>query len=167
MIAYLLIILGFTMRLIPHVPNMAPVAAIALFSGTYLPKKVVPWVPLAIMVASDLIIGLHDMVLFTWGSFILIGFMGSWLKNRKSWKNIVGASLASSVMFFLVTNFGVWITRYPLTFQGFAECYIKAVPFFRNTLVSDLFFITVLFGSYELGRIFASGSRFKTVLLAD
>ena len=84
MMVYILIILGFLLRLVPHVPNMAPIAAIAIFSGAYLNKKLVPWVPLAIMVASDLIIGMHDVVLYTWGSFIVIGFMGMWLKNKLS-----------------------------------------------------------------------------------
>jgi len=90
MIAYLLIVVGFLMRLIPHVPNIAPIAAIAIFAGAYLNKKIVPWVPLAIMVASDIILGLHNVVFYTWGAFILIGYIGGGLKNRVTPGRIFG-----------------------------------------------------------------------------
>ncbi len=80
MIVYALIVLGFMMRLLPHMPNMVPVAAISLFAGAYLNKKMVPWVPLLIMAVSDLFLGLHEVFLYTWGSFILVGFVGVWLK---------------------------------------------------------------------------------------
>ena len=100
MIAYILIVFGFMMRLLPHAPNMVPVAAIALFAGVYLNKKITPWVPLLIMAASDLIIGLHDMIFYTWGSFILIGYIGVWLRGRRSWKNIFLTSVFSSLLFF-------------------------------------------------------------------
>ena len=165
MIAYLLIILGFTMRLIPHVPNMAPVAAIALFSGCYLNKKISPWVPLAIMIIADLIIGMHEVVLFTWGSFILIGFIGMRLKEKRTPIRILGFTLGGALLFFLITNFGVWMVWYPKTAAGFIDCYVKALPFFRNTMVGNSLFAFVLFGGYELARKLAEGSRFRDLLL--
>ena len=129
MIAYILIIFGFLMRLVPHMPNFVPIAAIALFAGTYLDKRIVPWVPLAIMIVSDLIIGLHGVVFYTWGAFIVIGFMGLWLKENRTPGNIIAASLISAIFFFVVTNFGVWLAWYPHTWEGFAACYVKAIPF--------------------------------------
>ena len=166
MILYILILFGFFMRLIPHMPNFAPIAAIALFAGVYLKKKYVPWVPLAIMIISDLVVGMHDMVLFTWGSFILIGFIGLWLRERKSVGNVVLASVFSALLFFVISNLGVWLVWYPNTLSGLASCYIKAIPFLRNTMAGNLVFSFVLFGSYEVARKFVAETKYKTVLLA-
>jgi len=167
MIAYILIILGFTMRLLPHSGNFVPVAAIAIFAGAYLDKRIVPWVPLAIMVLSDMIIGLHNMVIYTWGAFLLIGLLATWLKNNRSWGNIFAASILSAVLFFIITNFGVWIAWYPHTIQGFSSCFINAIPFFRNTLVSNVAFTFVLFGAYELARRVAGETKYRPLLIAE
>ncbi|MGB2601091.1 MAG: DUF6580 family putative transport protein [Candidatus Omnitrophota bacterium] len=167
MIAYILILIGFLLRLVPHMPNMAPVAAIALFAGAYLDKRIVPWVPLAIMMISDLIIGLHGVFLYTWGAFILVGFIGMWLKERRTPANILGATVVSALLFFVITNFGVWIAWYPRTLDGLVMCYIKAIPFLRNTMAGNIVFAAVLFGSYELARKLAENTRFRRVLLAD
>ncbi|MFQ5952801.1 MAG: DUF6580 family putative transport protein [Candidatus Omnitrophota bacterium] len=167
MIAYMLIIFGFLMRLLPHAPNLVPVAAIALFAGAYLDKRIVPWVPLAIMVASDLIIGLHGVIFYTWGSFILIGFIGMWLKEHKTPANIFSASVFSAVLFFVITNFGVWLAWYPHTWSGFVNCYVRAIPFFRSTLIGNLFFVLMFFGTYELARKLVSETRFRAALLTE
>ncbi|MFH1846694.1 MAG: DUF6580 family putative transport protein [Candidatus Omnitrophota bacterium] len=167
MIAYFLIILGFLLRLLPHAPNMVPIAAIALFSGAYLNKKIVPWVPFCIMALSDMIIGLHSVVFFTWGSFIIIGFMGGMLKKRKTPGFVFGASVLSALLFFVITNFGVALMWYPHTMQGFIACYIKALPFLRNTLVSNVVFSLAIFGVYEVSLKFVKKTRFQRVLLAN
>ena len=169
MIAYLLILFGFLMRLIPHAPNMVPIAAIALFSGAYLNKKIVPWVPLVIMIFSDMIIGLHPVVMYTWGSFILIGFMGMRLKNNRKPAAIFTTTVFASLLFFVVSNFGVWMagTWYPKTVEGFISCYFMALPFLRNTLLSNIAFAFIIFGVYELALKYAGESRFKAVLLAS
>ncbi|MBD3380542.1 MAG: hypothetical protein GF408_08815 [Candidatus Omnitrophica bacterium] len=151
MIAYLLILLGILLRLVPHAANMAPVAAIALFAGAYLDRRIAPWVPLAIMVASDLVIGLHDVVFYTWGAFLLTGFMGVFtLREKRTPARVMGVTAGASILFFLITNFGVWLAWYPRTFAGLADCYVKALPFIRNTLASNLIAAAVLFGVYEL-----------------
>ena len=167
MIAYILILMGFLLRLVPHAPNMAPVAAIAIFSGAYLNKKYVPWVPLAIMVTSDLIIGLHDVVLYTWGSFILIGYIGMWLRDRKTPANIFATTVFSALVFFVITNFGVFLTWYPHTVQGLSGCYIKALPFLRNTLISNVLFAFAMFGAYEFARRLAEGKNYSKILLVQ
>ncbi|MDD4956064.1 MAG: hypothetical protein PHH49_00105 [Candidatus Omnitrophica bacterium] len=166
MIAYLLILAGFLFRLLPHAANFSPVAAIAIFSGAYLSKKYVPWVPLAIMILSDLVLGLHDVFLYTWGAFAITGYMGMWLKGRKNIWSVTGVSLAASLFFFIVTNFGVWVAWYPHTVQGLADCYLKAVPFLRNTVVSGLAYTMALFGAYELAARVAVKTRFKDILLS-
>ncbi|MFH1552124.1 MAG: DUF6580 family putative transport protein [Candidatus Omnitrophota bacterium] len=167
MIAYILIIIGFMMRLLPHVPNVAPIAAIALFSGAYLDKRVVPWVPLVIMIVSDMIIGLHDVFLYTWGAFILIGYIGMRLRQRRTPGRIFTTTVFSALVFFVITNFGVWLAWYPHTWEGVVTCYIKALPFLRNTMAGNILFAFVLFGSYELARKLAERTRFRNVLLAD
>jgi hypothetical protein len=167
MIAYILIIFGLFMRLFPHAPNFAPIAAIALFSGAYLDKRIVPWVPLAIMIVSDLIIGLHGVIFYTWGSFILIGFIGMWLKNRRTPANIFSATVFSAVLFFIITNFGVWLAWYPHTWEGLSACYIRAIPFFRSTVLGNLVFSLALFGSYELAKKWIGESKYRPVLLTE
>ena len=102
MIALLIVFMGIVMRLLPHPANVAPIAAIALFAGTYLNKKYALWIPLIIMIISDIFIGLHDVVLYTWGSFLLVGLIGMWLKNHKRLLNVGIASVASSFLFFSI-----------------------------------------------------------------
>ena len=150
MIPYVLIAVGLLLRVLPHEANIAPIAAIALFSGAYLNKRIGPWVPLVIMVISDLILGLHGMLFYTWGAFLLIGFIGVGLRNKKTPVNIFGAAILSSVLFFMITNFGVWLSWYPHTAEGFINCYIKAVPFFRSSLLSNIIYSFAFFGVYEL-----------------
>ncbi|MDP8299536.1 MAG: hypothetical protein P9L88_06515 [Candidatus Tantalella remota] len=167
MILYILIIVGFLARLIPHVPNLAPIAAIALFAGAYLDKRLVPWVPLVIMIVTDLILGVHGVFMFTWGAFILIGFVGMWLKERRTPGNILGATVFSALLFFVISNFGVWIAWYPHTTAGFIDCYVKAVPFLRNTMIGNVVFAFVLFGAYEAARRMVGESKYKRILLAN
>ncbi|MBD3296525.1 MAG: hypothetical protein GF392_04085 [Candidatus Omnitrophica bacterium] len=167
MIAYLLIVLGLFLRVTPHVPNTAPIVAIALFAGTVLNRRVVPWVPLAIIMISDVLIGLHDMVLFTWGAFLLIGFLGLSLRKNSTPLRIAGYTIGSAVLFFFISNIGVYFLWYPLTLRGLADCFIRAVPFFRNTLVSNIIFSFALFGIYELAGRLAGETRYSRILLAD
>ena len=151
--AYLFILLGIMFRLLPHLPNATPVAAIALFGGCYLERRTALIVPFVIMVVSDLFIGLHPLAIFVWGSFLLTGMIGMWLKDHRSFLNTIGGTMLSSILFFGITNFGVWVmpgSWYPHTWQGFVNCYVMAIPFFRNTLIGDLFYVGLLFGSYEL-----------------
>jgi hypothetical protein len=149
-----LILAAALSRLLPHPDNFTPIAAMALAGGVYLEKRFALIVPLAALVISDFFIGFHNTILFVYGSFVLIGFMGLWLKSHKKLIPVLGTALLSSILFFVITNFGVWLTGggwfYPRTWQGLVECYVMAVPFFRNTLAGDLVFTGVLFGLFEL-----------------
>ena len=139
-------------RILPYIPNFAPIAALALFSGVYLKKKYALVIPLAAMVVSDFFIGWHNLILFTWGSFALIGMIGWLVRKRRNILTILGGSLSGSILFFLVTNFAVWAFTplYTKTISGLSQCFIMAIPFFRNTVLGDLFYVGVLFGTYEL-----------------
>ncbi|PIY83194.1 MAG: hypothetical protein COX96_06970 [Candidatus Omnitrophica bacterium CG_4_10_14_0_2_um_filter_44_9] len=167
MLAIILIMTGVFFRFIPHMPNINPVAAIALFGAAYLPnKRLALIVPLALMILSDLFLGLHDIVIFTWGSVVLISLIGLSLKRSKKITNILAGSLISSLVFFIVTNFGVWASGwYPLTLSGLSTCYIAGIPFFRNFLASTLVYSAALFGAYELSAKFIRNTKFAAVLL--
>jgi uncharacterized membrane protein YbaN (DUF454 family) len=151
-IGLFLIVLAIIGRFLPHLPNFTPVAATALLGGVILPRKTAVVLPLAAMVVSDLFLGLHGTVFWTWGSFMAIGFFSaSILRKNYKFSAVVGSTIGASVFFYLVTNFGVWVEGilYPHTLAGLTSCYINALPFFRNTLLGDLFYAGMLFGAYE------------------
>jgi len=147
------ILTAAALRLIPHPPNFTPIGAMALFSGAYLGRKGLAFVaPLAAMLLSDAILGFHSGMPFVYASVALIVLIGSLVASRITAMTVVGAALASSVLFFIVTNFGTWLVSgmYPLTGGGLAACYVAAIPFFQNTAVGDLFYCAVLFGGFAL-----------------
>lgn len=152
-----LILLAALSRLLPHLPNFTPIAALALFGGVYLDKKHTFIVPLAALLISDYLLGFHNGMMWVYGSFAAIGLLGLWLRNHQGVTTTIGTTLLGSVLFFVVTNFGVWISShstYPPTFSGLIECYVAAIPFFRNSLFGDFTYVTAMFGTYELTKKF-------------
>ncbi|OIO48506.1 MAG: hypothetical protein AUJ32_00420 [Parcubacteria group bacterium CG1_02_40_82] len=154
LIIVLIILLAAASRLVKHPFNFTPIAAMALFSGCYLRKKWGIFLPLAAMLVSDYFIGFYDwqVMASVYVSIALAFFIGWFLSRRLKWYNVIFASLVSSVVFFLVTNFAVWafFSWYPHTLAGLFNCFTLALPFFRNTLLGDLVYSGVLFGAYEL-----------------
>lgn len=148
----LIILFAVILRLVPHVPNFAPISAMALFGGVYLNKKYALIVPLMAMFLSDIFLGLHNTMIFVYGSFVITGLIGLWLRKHKNFTNVIGGVFLSSLLFFLITNFGVWLEGrfYSPTLSGLIESYTMAIPFFRNTILGDLFYTGLFFGSYEL-----------------
>ena len=157
--AYFLIIAAVILRLLPHLPNFAPITAMAIFGGTYLKNR---WwaiiLPLAAMIVSDVFIGFYERPIqaSVYLSFFISGFLGLWLRKRKDVGNAMVVTLIASVQFFLVTNFAVWAfgTMYPHTGLGLLISYNNALPFFRNTLLGDFFYVGILFGLYEFVRYY-------------
>ena len=147
-----LILMGIVARLVPHPPNATPLMAIALFGGTYLSKRWAIFLPLVIVVLSDALIGWHNTMLFSWGAFVLTGMLAWWVRKRPGVWRILAAALSGSVLFFVITNFGVWVAGglYPSTLDGLHQCFVAAIPFFRNTLLGDLIYTTAFFGGYAL-----------------
>ncbi len=169
MLALMLIIIGIFLRFLPHTPNVTPVAAIALFGAALLPtRRLALLVPLALMITSDLFLGLHDIVAFTWGSVILISLIGWSFKKSSKLSLVLGGSLASSALFFVITNFGVWAMGwYPSTLEGLKNCYMMAIPFFRTFLAGTLVYASALFGAYALAARLIRQTKFARVLLTD
>lgn len=149
-----LIIFAIAMfRLLPHPPNVSPVAAIALFGGAYFTDKRVAFLlPFLALLLSDFLLGLHDTMVYVYGGFALTVVIGFWIRKNITISRVAFAAVASSVLFFLVTNLGAWATSglYPLNVEGLMQAYIAAIPFFQNSLLGNLFFTALLFGGFAL-----------------
>ncbi len=165
-IAILLVLIGVSLRFLPHPPNFTPILAIALFGGFYFSKKIAFILPLAAMAITDAFIGYYELKLMAtvYGSFLLCVALGFWLKKNKKWYTILGGSLSAAIIFFLLTNFAVWAFTpwYAKTFSGIIQCYLMALPFFKNTLLGSLFYVTVFFGAYEMIEVWIR-KKFKTL----
>lgn len=140
-------------RLLPHPPNVSPLASMALFGGAFFAStRMAIAVPLLAMLLSDLVLGFHGVMWAIYGAFIVSALMGRHLRSRPSVARLAGATLASSIAFFVITNLAVWMMWYPPTFSGLATCFTVAIPFFQNSLAGNVFFTTVLFGSAAMIR---------------
>ncbi len=149
---YALIAAGALLRIVPHPPNFAPIGAIALFGGAVLPRRLAIMVPLAALILSDAALGFYALLGMAWvyGSFVLIALIGTALRRGRTLLRVAGAALASSVLFFLVTNFGEWFgPLYPHTPAGLLASYVAGIPFFRSTVLSDLGYSLALFAVYD------------------
>ena len=164
MLAFVIIVFGVLSRIFLHWPNFTPVIALALFGGVHLGKTRGWVVPLSLMVISDLFIGLHATVLFTWGSVVLIALLGSRMRSRNNVPALLGTSVLAAVLFFLVTNFGAWLAMYPKTAAGLASCYVAAIPFFRNSLVSTVVYMALFCGLHEAVAAAVKNTRLAAVL---
>lgn len=155
-ILVLLIAFAVAARFWPHPANFAPVAAVALFSGVYLSKRASIVAPVVAMVVSDIFLGMHNLVFFTWGSMALVGVIGWWVREKQGFSRIALGTLAGSALFFFITNGAVWAfgdgVTYARNVTGLAEAYVAGLPFLRNTVSGDLVYVAVLFGIAELAR---------------
>jgi hypothetical protein len=139
-------------RLLPHWPNVSPVAAMALFGGAYFADKrlafIIPFVALFI---SDLVLGLHNSMIFVYAGFALTVAIGFLLKDRVNITNTAFAVVASSVLFFLLTNFGAWMTSglYAKSAAGLMQAYVAGIPFFQNSLLGNVVYAAVIFAGYQ------------------
>jgi hypothetical protein len=150
-----MILVAALSRLLPHPPNFTPIAALALFGGAqFANPRAAFLVPLVAMLLSDLILGFTNLTPVIYGCFALTVCLGFWVRRRRDVGRIAVAALAGSLLFFVITNFAVWAASglYPRTLAGLVECYIAALPFFRNTLAGDLFYSAILFGGLKLAE---------------
>ena len=140
-----MIVLAVASRLLPHPPNFAPITGIALFAAAKLNKKIIAFlVPLLCLFITDLILGLSWINLFVYVSFGMISWIGMQQK-----KISIRTVLGSSLLFFFVSNLGVWVLYYPISLEGLITCFTLAIPFFGNTIAGDLVYTAVLFFSFS------------------
>lgn len=150
------IVVAAAVRLVPHPPNFSPIGAMALFSGAYLGRKALAFAaPLGALLLSDLVLGFYHGQATVYFSVALIVMIGMMALGRVSAWRVGAAALLSSVLFFVITNFGMWLFSgfYPRTLGGLEACYIAATPFFQNTVAGDLFYATLLFGGFKLAEL--------------
>jgi hypothetical protein len=160
-----LILLAVISRLLPHPPNFAPIAAIALFGGAMFSSRALAFMmPFVAMVVSDAIIGFHSHMPVVYGLFLVTVLIGFVLRDRVKMGTVIGASLLSSTLFFLGSNLAVWYGSafYSQDWSGLMMCYTMAIPFFQNTLLGDLFYSGALFGSF-----FWISQRYPTASIAN
>ncbi|MBN2820872.1 MAG: hypothetical protein JXP36_18005 [Bacteroidales bacterium] len=166
-------------RLIPHPPNFAPIGAMALFGAAYFSKKHIALIiPVLSMWLSDIVINntiyakyfdgftfFYQGFYWTYLAFVLIGLVGFLLLKRTKPHNILIASLSASILFFIISNFGVWTsgTMYTKDFRGLLTCYTVAIPFFKNSLMGDLVYCGILFGSFEFAQYKIPTLKLKTI----
>jgi hypothetical protein len=171
----LMVVMAGIYRLLPHPWNLAPFGAMALFGGAYFGSMIAAiFVPLVSLWISDLVLNnlifaqyFPEFTLFysgfgwQYGSFVAISCIGLLLKNNVKPVNVLVASVGGSLLFFFVSNFGVWAggSIYPPTGVGLMACYTAGLPFLQNTLVGDLVFNIALFGAFEFLQARYSGLK--------
>lgn len=159
------IIIAALSRLVPHPYNFAPIGAMSIFGAAYFTNKKFSFlIPILAMFISDLLVNnilyanyYEGFVLispdFWWvyGAVALIVLAGIFILKKVNWKTVLGGSLSASVIFFLVTNFGVWLSSptYPQTLSGLFTSYAMGIPFFHYTVLGDLFYSGLMFGVFE------------------
>ncbi len=157
---YLIVAVAIAARFIPGAANFSPVYAALLFGGVYLKKRDSIWFPVILLAASDILLNVFMynntpfqwMQSANWVGFAAIAMVGWWLAKRLSVRNVFAASVAGPSVFFVISNFAVWLGSgmYPPTLGGLGACFAAAVPFYGNSLASSVLFSGVLFGAYEL-----------------
>ncbi|OGY59199.1 MAG: hypothetical protein A3H06_01150 [Candidatus Colwellbacteria bacterium RIFCSPLOWO2_12_FULL_44_13] len=149
-----LALIAVATRFLPHPPNATAIGAFALFAGAYTRNSWSIFLVLIPMVISDMIIGFYSIKILAvvYGSFLLIAIIGRFLKENKSFENITLAAISGSVLFYLTTNYAVWMfgTLYPKTTDGLAASYFMALPFLGNMLLGDLVWSLAFIKGYEL-----------------
>jgi hypothetical protein len=148
-----LIILGSASRLLPHPANVTPVTAIALLGGAYLEGAWAYLIPMGILALSDAFLGFHATMPFVYLGFLAAAWLGRGLGEAGAGR-LAATSVAGSILFYALTNFGVWTSTnlYVHTIGGLASCYAAALPFFRNSLAGDLGYTLALFGLVRLAE---------------
>jgi hypothetical protein len=176
MLPYLFVFLAIAVRFLPfagslnvmpHAWHFTPLAASLLFFGARGPRRQI-WIPLVLFAAADVVLTkyIYGLTfswdqLVTWAWYAAILWLGTNLREKTTFWRVVGAAVASSVSFFLISNFAVWAAwpqMYPRGFSGLMMSYTAAIPFFRNTFESDLFFSAAFFAAPVL--VHALSERF-------
>lgn len=172
-----MIVLACLSRFMPHPPNFSPVAAVALFGGAFFANRTLAiLVPIVALLISDLIMaagngGLYSSYLgstsqiLVFGAMVLTSIIGFSLRNNKRSLPVIGAAIVSTALFFLITNFGAFMSyaMYPKTFAGLGQAYVAGIPFLKWSLLSTLMYSGILFGGFQLLRRRSPALQAQTV----
>lgn len=147
-----LIVLAALSRLAQPMPNFTPIEALGLFAGAHLAdRRLALLLPLGAMLLSDLFLGIHALLPLVYACLALNVWLGTRLGAEAGYGRILGFGLFGAVVFFVVTNFAVWLGSgmYPPTLDGLLQCYVAALPFFRNSIAGMAVYTLLLFGLYR------------------
>jgi len=167
MLAYVFVLFAIAVRFMPHPLAFTPIAAALLYFGARGPRRQL-WVPLALLAAVDVILTkiVYSYPLtwdhfVTWAWYAAILLLGTRLRENANWLRVGGAAVASSVSFFVVSNFAVWAVwaMYPKTMAGLMTCYAAGLPFFRRGVAGDLLFTAVMFGVPAVAAVVARSHK--------
>ena len=141
------------LRLLPHPANFIPLGAISILGAYFMAsKKNVYWLPLAVMLLSDILLelsyrigysafpGFNATMLFVYPSFMLMAMLGKWAGNKQTIPALVTSIIGGSLLFFVITNFGYWLLYMPKSFEGLMQSYVQAIPFYRSSLLGDMIY---------------------------
>jgi hypothetical protein len=150
-----MIVVAAAASLIPHPPNFTPLAAIALFAGACLNGRASFALALGALLARDAILGFHILMPAVYACYAFNVCLGFWLRDKQRPWRVAAASLVGSIVFFIVTNVAVWAAfdTYAHTARGLVECYVGGLPYFRNTIASDLIYSMAMFGFFALAQL--------------
>ncbi len=152
-VVFMMILSGSLSRLIPHAPNFTAVGAMALFAGATLGLSLWAFlIPMTTLALTDLVFGLHPTMIYVYGAFSLVTLLGALTLKKRSGARLVGITLLSSLLFFFVTNFGVWAAGgfYAPNFSGLMESFTMGIPFLKNQIFGDITYSVLMFAGYEL-----------------
>jgi hypothetical protein len=146
-------------RVLPHPPNFTPLMAAALFAGAHFADKRLAFLlPLLAMLLADLVIGLHATLPFVYAGMLIATALGIMIRQLRGTRPVVIAALVGSLSFFILTNFGTWLMMSPELYSrdwaGLTAAYVAAIPFYQNSLLSDIVFTAILFGGWALAERF-------------
>jgi hypothetical protein len=148
-----MVILGACARLLPHPWNFSPVVAIALFAGVHARQaRTGVLAMLGVLTLSDAVLGFHSGFWYVYAAALIPVALGRWCRGTQHGALLAGSAIASSLSFFVLTNFMVWAvgTMYPHTVTGLTAAYVAGIPFYQNQALGDAFYTLALFGGYRL-----------------
>ena len=135
-------------RFVPHPPNFTSLMALSFYVPVFLGLRFIPALLISFAI-TDLIIGYHTGTHWTWGSVLLIGLISQYFTKNLTWR--LSGALLGACIFFVVTNFGVWVSgMYGYSLCGLISCYVLAIPFFTYSIISTLFFSLIIESAYRL-----------------
>jgi hypothetical protein len=152
----ILVLIGLFSRLVTHEWNLTAIGAISILAGLLISHKYLKFaVPVVSMLLSDIFIGFHNTMAFVYLGFVLMTLLSTQFKDSKSFQKLFLAPFASSLVFFFISNFGVWFmgtgtaNSYPPNISGLMQCFMMGVPFYRTQFLADMMLTPVLFLAFS------------------
>ena len=153
MIPVIMMTLLVISRMISDIPNFTATIALIMFTSYLIRDKFLSvLVILVSQIISDLYIGIYSSMFFVYGAYVFIALLSPIIMNKLNFKSVLISSLVTPTIFYIVSNFGVWITgsTYPLSLDGLIMCYVAGIPFFDETLLSTVVFSVTIYATMKL-----------------